>query len=421
MELLDFIGQAVSPFHTVKTAIAYLEAHGFQKLEMREAWKVKEAGNYYVSVYDSSLAVFRLGKKPGMLRIMAAHTDFPCFKIKPESEIWSNAYGKLNVEPYGGLIYHTWMDRPLSIAGKVALRGDSPFSPRTCLVDFKRPVLTIPNLAIHMNREVNKGAVFNEQKDLLPLATMKNWVNTEKDWLLEEIAKEAGAAVEEILDFELYIYQAEEGCTVGFGNPFLSSPRLDNLTSVAACLNSIVHTKPESGVAAAILFDNEEIGSRTKQGADSAVFPLLLEKLYLALGLDREQYLNQIADGFLLSVDVAHGLHPNSPEKADLTNQPVLNGGVVLKIAASQSYANDCEAVAVVKELCRNRGIPCQLYVNRSDMRGGSTLGSLLSSWLPMRTMDIGVPLLAMHSARELMGVKDQAYLEQLLEAFLIL
>lgn len=418
-ELLYFIEQSTSPYHTVLAAKHLLDQHGFQALDLGAEWTLAPEGKYYVTVFDSCLLAFRTGKKDTRgLRIAAAHTDFPCFRIKPAPEVTGHGYGTLNVEGYGGMIVSTWLDRPLSLAGKVVTRTADPFAPETHFVDFRRPLLTMANLAIHMNREVNDGYKWNKQKDVLPLATLTDKEKPDKQFFQKFLAKELGCQAEDILSFELSTYPVEQGCTLGLNEEFISSGRLDNLTSVVGCLKGLIHGACSEGLRVAALFDNEEVGSNTKQGADSLVLDQLLQRVYGNLGLTKEQLYQDMAKGFMLSVDVAHALHPNYVDKCDITNQPVLNGGVVLKQASTQSYAGDAEAVAIVKGLCEANGIPCQLFVNRSDVKGGSTLGSMASALTPIRTMDIGVALLAMHSARETMGCKDQEALEKLITVF---
>ena len=361
---------------------------------------------------------FRIGeKKPRGLRIAAAHTDFPGFRVKPAAGMVKDGYGLVNVEPYGGLILSSWLDRPLSLAGKVVLRGKSAFAPESYLVDLARPLLTIPGLAIHMNRAMNDGVKLNRQTEMTPVAAVAE--ELEKTFFLEKLAREIGHDPEEILSYDLTVYPVETGCLLGFDAEMVSSPRLDNLTSVKACLDGLIEGEPSNGIRVAALFDNEEVGSHTKQGAASAVLEQLLQRIYRALELDADDLAADLAAGFLLSVDVAHALHPNYTDKADPTNQPHLNGGVVIKQAASQAYAGDAEAVAIIAELCREHEIPVQHFVNRSDIPGGATLGSMVSSQLAIRTMDVGVPILAMHSARETMGASDQAALTGLVRAFM--
>ena len=417
-DLLTFIVHSPSPFHAVMAGRDELLSAGFTELVWGKPWLLAPGGRYFTRVYGSALMAFRIGeKKPRGLRIAAAHTDFPGFRVKPAAGMVKEGYGLVNVEPYGGLILSSWLDRPLSLAGKVVLRGRNAFAPESYLMDLARPLLTIPRLAIHMNRAVNDGVKLNRQTEMTPLAAAAK--ELEKTFFLEKLAREIGQKPEDILSYDLTVYPVETGCTFGFDGELVSSPRLDNLTSVKACLDGLIEGEPSDGIRIAALFDHEEVGSRTKQGAASAVLEQLLQRIYRALELDADALDADIAAGFLLSVDVAHGLHPNYTDKADPTNRPVLNGGVVLKQAASQAYAGDAEAVAIVRELCREHEVPCQQFVNRSDIPGGATLGSMASANLAMRAMDVGVPILAMHSARETMGAADQAALTGLVRAFM--
>ena len=418
-ELLNFISTSTSPYHTVATSKELLLSQGFAELDLRKKWNLQAGGKYFTEVYGSTLIAFRLGAEGTHgLKVAAAHTDFPCFRIKPQPGIVTEGYGTLNVEGYGGMIISTWLDRPLSLAGKVALRGRDPFTPEVRLVDFKRPLMSMSSLAIHMNREVNDGYKWNKQKDILPLASMMGRDKKDKAFFDKLLARELKCAPEDILSYELSTYPVETGCTFGFDDEFISSPRLDNITSVKACLDGIIASNAQTGLQVAAIFDNEEVGSNTKQGAGSAVLMQLLVRIYEQLGYDKEALFADMAAGFMLSVDVAHAMHPNYVDKCDPTNKPVLNGGLVLKQAASQAYAGDTEAVAVVAELCRQHKIPYQMFVNRSDVKGGSTLGSIASALEPIRTMDIGIPMLAMHSARETMGAEDEKALFDLLIAF---
>lgn len=459
VDLEDNIRRSVSPYHTVENVGTLYRKEGFRELKQGEPFQLQPDGRYFVSVYGSTLAAFVIrtpdgnGEKPN-LRIACSHTDVPAFKLKPDCGIFTDTGGergylKLNTEVYGGPILNTWLDRPLSVAGRVAVRGRNCFSPVMISVDFKEPVLTIPNLAIHMNRQVNKGIELNRQKDMLPLAAVRNQIRQGmpgelfQEKLLEAVNRQAAAGRdnekafgkerferEDILDYELFLYQWESGCRIGLDSSMYSSPRLDNMTSVygitAGLLNASADTAKESGNAGlqqcgidiALYFDNEEIGSRTKQGAGSNVLLLLLEKIYAALGKSREEMINDIFNGFMLSVDVAHAAHPNALEKSDITNRVILNSGIVIKESANQAYAGDAAAVSTIKQMCQEQDIPYQVFVNRSDMAGGQTLGSILSSSVPVRTIDIGVPVLAMHSARELMGMEDQKNLEKLLTVF---
>ena len=419
--LLDFIDNSTSPYHTVKTGANELKAKGFTELFLEDVWALGE-GDYFVKVYDSTLVAFHIGLNlRHSMRIASAHTDFPAIRIKPNPLVDAKGYGELNVETYGGLILNTWLDRPLSMAGAVVTRTDDPFRPDVHYVDVARPLLTIPNLAIHMNRQINEGVALDKQKHMLPLFMMCNdKINTDSEWreFLSELVKRPA---EDILSYELTLYPVEGGTTFGRYDEFISSPRIDNLTSCVACLEGIFEAKAmdAEGLRMVVLFDNEEVGSRTKQGGASTILSQLVERIYMATGHTKAECYADIAAGFMISADVAHGYHPNYPEKNDITNYPILNKGVVLKMASSQSYAGDAWAIATVKALCENDSIPYQIYVNRSNIPGGSTVGSITSAMLAMRTMDVGVPILAMHSARETMGVDDQEALDNLMKAFL--
>ena len=414
-DLIEFIDAATSPYQVVEQSTNLLRV-----IPMNEKTALSAGHVYSFSLYNTGIIFVAIGENAvkGPLRIACAHTDFPCLRVKSNPILSVHGYGKLNVEVYGGMIRNTWMDRPLSLAGAVALRGVDPFAPTLRLVDFRRPLMIVPNLAIHMNRKVNEGVELKPQKDLLPLFFQSgddDADDTKK--LLVLLAEELGVSTEDILSYDLNAYSYERGCLLGCDDAFLSAPRLDNLSSVKACMDAIREWNGE-GIRVVALFDNEEVGSRTKQGAGSTALAILLERVYYKLGLDREEYLRKVMEGFCLSVDVAHALHPNAPEKADPTNQPVLSGGAVLKVAANQSYAGDPEAFAVVAGLCESAGIPYQVFTNHSDAAGGATLGSILSTQVPMRTMDIGAPILGMHSARETMGARDQFALTQLLISF---
>lgn len=419
--LLDFIDNSTSPYHTVKTGANELKAKGFTELFLEDVWALGE-GDYFVKVYDSTLVAFHIGLNlRHSMRIASAHTDFPAIRIKPNPLVDAKGYGELNVETYGGLILNTWLDRPLSMAGAVVTRTDDPFRPDVHYVDVARPLLTIPNLAIHMNRQINEGVALDKQKHMLPLFMMCNdKINTDSEWreFLSELVKRPA---EDILSYELTLYPVEGGTTFGRYDEFISSPRIDNLTSCVACLEGIFEAKAmdAEGLRMVVLFDNEEVGSRTKQGGASTILSQLVERIYMATGHTKAECYADIAAGFMVSADVAHGYHPNYPEKNDITNYPILNKGVVLKMASSQSYAGDAWAIATVKALCENDSIPYQIYVNRSNIPGGSTVGSITSAMLAMRTMDVGVPILAMHSARETMGADDQEALDNLMKAFL--
>ncbi len=318
---------------------------------------------------------------------------------------------------YGGAILNTWLDRPLSISGRVAVESKDVMHPDMRYLSVERPLFVIPNLAIHMNRDVNKGVELNKQTDMLPILGLLG-EEKEEHMLMKFLAEELKVEEEKILDYELWVYCMEEPRYLGRQQEFILSPRLDNLTSVQALLTGLTESRPARGLNVVALFDHEEVGCYTKQGAGSMMLLNLLEKIHDSQGKSAAQTRESLYDAFLLSLDVAHGLHPNQMGKMDITNKPVLGKGLCIKEASSQSYATDCEAVAVVEQICRRNKIPYQKFVNRSDMPGGGTLGSIASAILPVRTVDVGVPLLAMHSAVETMGAADMKSLTSLVTAF---
>ena len=422
-KLLSLVEEGTSPFHVAGSVERQLLKAGFQKLEMRKDWNLENGGRYYLVHNGSSLAAFTIGKRftfGDAFRIAAAHTDFPGLRVKPSPEIEKDGYRQLNVEVYGGAILNTWLDRPLSAAGRVALRSDDIFHPELRYVDFQKPFLTIPNLAIHINKEVNKGVELNRQKDLLPVLGLGAGEKEEGggDFFLEYLARQLRVEKEDILDYELGLYNADAGDFLGMAEEFISSPRLDNLTSVQAVVTGLIEGCRDRGVNLAAFFDHEEIGSRTKQGAGSVFLSSVAERILLSFGRGREKFLESFADAMLLSVDVGHALHPNNADKNDPTNKNVLGKGICIKEASTQSYATDSEAVAVMQQICEAEKIPYQKFVNRSDGTSGSTLGSIASTFYPVKTVDIGVPLLAMHSSRELMGTADQESLTRAVTAF---
>lgn len=446
--LINFISKCPTPYHVVNTSKKILKAKGFTELQFTSPWNIVPGGRYYTSPYGTTLFAFTIDsevspKETPMLRIGAAHTDFPCLRIKPKAELTTRDYLKLNVETYGGLILNTWLDRPLSIAGKVSLKGTDAFHPVTTIIDFKKPLLTIPNLAIHLNKDMNKGIELNKQTDMAPIIGIINDTLNKDDFFLTALSSHIGYDIEQILDFDLYLYPTEKGSVLGLNEEFISSPRLDNLTSVYSLLYGItdgfideymlkydksfdmndlctehIDTFVSNSIRMISLFDNEEIGSRSKQGADSLISNIVLNKIYKDLGYSDVVMYDSIMDGILMSVDVSHAFHPNHENKNDPALICELSKGVALKFNSSQKYASDTEALAIAVALCDCNDIPYQKFANRSDTTGGSTLGSIASRWLPMKTIDLGVPLLAMHSARELMGSKDQEYLNELMSAF---
>lgn len=426
--LLNRISVSTCSFTTAVEAMATLREHGFSERSLKEAdWNVERGGRYYVNIGDSAVYAFAVGEefdpeqaeKPEQaLRLVAAHTDHPCLYVKSSPEMVSNGYGRLNVEIYGGAILNTWLDRPLSVAGKVVVKSENVFEPETHIIDMKKPLFVIPNLAIHLNREVNKGVELNRQTDMPPLATVYG-EDVEGTFFQNMIAKEINVSVSEILDYELYLYNCDAGDLVGYREDMISAPRLDNITSVEACIQGICCSERKTGINGILLFDNEEIGSRTKQGADSVLLSVVLERLYNALLVPEYLAKTALLNGFALSLDAAHGFHPNKPGKSDPTNEVPLGKGVVIKRSSAQNYVTDSEAIGSVMMLMENADIPYQKFAGRSDVSQGGTLGSIASKYLPLKMVDMGVPLLAMHSARELMAVQDQVALEDVVKELL--
>lgn len=421
-QLMDLLKNSGSPYQVVEICEKRLVEAGFEQLNWHHMLSPQMGGKYYIKPYKTMLFAFRMGKKRAFfhkMRMAGAHTDQPCFRVKPNPEMMEKGYMKVNVETYGGPILSTWMDRPLGLAGQVVLRSDKVFEPKTVLFDSKRPIAIIPNLAIHMNREMNKGVELNKQKDMIPVLAMLTEKWNKDDYFTAYLANELGVEKEEILDFDLYFYNMDEPEIIGLENEFISSPRIDNLASCAALVDGIISTdNREDGVNMIMLYDNEEIGSRSKQGAGSNLIELILRAMFVGNGLSEGQFLQTIAHSMYLSVDGGHAMHPNVPEKADPTNKAFLGGGVLLKTNGNQRYATDAEVTGAVKQLMDKWEVPYQVAIDRSDMTGGSTLGPILSATLPMKGVDMGIPMLAMHSAREMAAVSDYEALKKTIHAF---
>jgi len=421
-ELIDFIYKSPSPFHAVATIKNMLKDNGFIELSEEDRWEVQKNGKYFVTRNDSALVAFVVGTgviaKNGF-KIIGAHTDSPTFRIKPNPEIVSEgSYLKLNTEVYGGPILNTWLDRPLSIAGRVTLKGNSILCPKTELVNINKPILIIPNLAIHMNRNVNKGVELNKQVDMLPVLGLINESLQKENYLVKTVAQELNVDADDIIDFDLVLYEYNKGCIMGLNNEFVSSGRLDDLEMVHAGLSALTNSNVSEMTNVLVCFDNEEIGSSTKQGADSQFLSDILERIVLSFGGDREDFFRSLNKSFIISSDSAHAVHPNKGEKADPTNRPHMNEGPVIKVNANQKYTSDSSSIVVYAEICKKAEVPFQKFVNRSDEAGGSTIGPISSTHLALKSVDIGTALLAMHSVRELCGVKDHFYVEKSFEEF---
>lgn len=413
-ELIEFLYNSPSASHGVESVKAILSDAGFTEIKEADKWDLKKGDKHYVVKNGSALIAFEVGNEnieEAGFRLIGAHTDVPGFRIKPNPQMISeNTYVKLNTEVYGGPILSTWYDRPLGIAGKVAVKGLSPLKPEIRLVNINKPLLIIPSLAIHMNREVNNGYKYNAQVDTLPLLGLINDKLEREDYLMNILAQELNVNKEDILNFELGLYEYEKGSLIGMNEELISSGRFDDLWMVFAGVKALVDSKETDATKVMVCIDNEEIGSRTAQGASSSILNNLLERIILGLGKDTESYYRALANSIMISADLSHAVHPNLGDKHDPTNRPVLGNGPVLKMAASGSYSTDSFNGAVFASVCESANVPFQKFVNRSDVRGGSTIGPITSALLNIPVIDMGAPVLGMHSIRELAAVKDNYY-----------
>lgn len=418
-ELLEFIEQSPSAFHVIENMKTELREEGYRELEEAVPWSLEPGGKYYVVRNDASMIAWQMPEREDIssycgYHIAAAHSDSPTFIVKEHPEMGAEkAYIRLNTEKYGGMILSTWMDRPLSVAGRVLVEQDGQIESR--LVNVDRDLLVIPNLAIHMERKLNQGYEYNPQRDMLPI-----YADSTGEGSFQEIVKEAAGILEadRILSQELYLYVREFGRILGHEGEWILSPRLDDLQCVFGLLQAMKQSRPGRYINVTAVFHNEEVGSTTRQGADSTFLEDVLLWISEAVGESFGQYRRKLSRSFLISADNAHALHPNHPEKADPTNRPVLNGGIVLKYHGGQKYTTDAVTAARVKLLCEEAGVPYQIYHNRSDILGGSTLGNISASHVSVPAADIGLAQLAMHSAVETAGSRDVQYLIGLLKHF---
>ncbi|MCI8624294.1 MAG: M18 family aminopeptidase [Provencibacterium sp.] len=413
-ELLQFIERSPSPFHAVDNVCRRLRAQGFQPLPEAELWKLEPGGCYYVTRNLSSCIAFRLPEegKPRSFLLTASHSDSPTFKLKENYELASPAYTRLNVERYGGMLYAPWFDRPLSVAGRLLVRRGNKLETR--LVALDKDVAVIPNVAIHMNRKLNDGYSFAPQQDLIPLLGGPE----AKGMLKRLLAGAADAEPEAIAGSDLTLYLREPGRVAGLQDEFVLAPRLDDLECAFGTLEGFLQAGSFDACPVYCLFDNEEVGSATRQGADSSFLSDVLTRLAEALGMSAQELRAAAASSLMLSADNAHAVHPNHPELSDPENQVVMNGGIVVKFNANQRYTSDGVSSALFREICRRAGVPTQAYANRSDMPGGSTLGNIANTHVSLHTVDIGLAQLAMHSCFETAGTADVAYLVQAAKAF---
>lgn len=417
--LLKFLDASPVNFLAARNIACELEQNGYRRLDPQQPLGEPKAGDkVYVTKNDSSVYAFHLGRKPLAetgFHMICAHSDSPTFRVKPHAEMTGEGgLVRLNTEVYGGPILSTWFDRPLTLAGRVIVRGKDAMSPETMLMHVRRPLLQISNLAIHFNRQVNDGVKLSKQKDMLPLLGLINdeleQGNLLMNVIVEELSKQRPVSHEDILDFDLYLADTQPACTFGVHDEFISSGRLDDLSMCFAGLEALI-AAPESDTTQVLaIFDNEETGSQTKQGAGSPFLASMLMRIARQQSGTEEAYWQAVERAFMISADNAHAFHPNYAEKYDPTNHPMLGGGPAIKFNASQKYASDAVSAAIFAEICRKAGVPCQRFVNHSDVAGGSTLGNILASTVPLRGVDMGNAILGMHSCRETGSVADHEY-----------
>lgn len=411
--MLEFIDSCPTAFHVAGRIREELLKRDFTELKETEEWSLK-SGNYFVTRNDSAIISFKIPKKDFKgFHMIASHSDSPSFKIKENPEMPScGAYVRLNVEKYGGMLCAPWFDRPLSVAGRLITEDEG--KARAHLVNVDRDLLMLPSLAIHMNREANDGCKYNAQKDMLPLFGDKD----SEDRFFDIVAEAAGVDKDSILSHDLFLYNRVRSTVWGADGEYISSSRLDDQECVYCSLEGFLEAEPVDYVAMHLVFDNEEVGSTTKQGAASSFLKDTLERINESLGRTRQQYLTGIADSFMISADNAHAVHPAYSDKADPVNAPVMNGGIVIKYNANQKYTTDAVSAAYFKLMCKEAGVPFQTFTNRSDVAGGSTLGNISTTQVSVNTVDIGLAQLAMHSPYETAGSRDPEYLAALAQVF---
>lgn len=413
-QLFKFIENSPSCFHAIKTITEELKNEGFVELKEKDTWQIEKGKKYYVTRNLSSVIAFKIPQNDfKSFHIVASHSDSPTFKIKENAEIEvNNKYVKLNTEKYGGMICSTWFDRPLSIAGRILVKENNAV--KTHLVNIDKDLVIIPNLAIHMNREVNDGYKYNAQIDMLPLYGD----NSSKGSLMKTIAKEAEVEKESILGTDLFLYNRMNGTKIGANEEYISSPRLDDLECAFTSLSAFLSENTSNSASVYCVFDNEEVGSGTKQGADSTFLYDVLRRINISLGKTEEDYYRLISSSFMVSADNAHALHPNYTDKSDPTNKVYMNDGIVIKYNANQKYTTDAVSASIFKSICDSVDVPYQTFTNRSDILGGSTLGNISNAHVSLNTIDIGLAQLAMHSTYETAGAKDVTYMIDAIKAF---
>lgn len=414
-ELLHFLEKSKTQFHAIYEIKQILDTNNYVELKEQDRWDLKKGGKYYTTRNGSAIIAFQVGEQIDDLhfQVSAAHSDSPTWKVKEHAQLKAGPYVQLNTEGYGGMLIAPWFDRPLSLAGRVLVKEGNKVVSK--LVDIDRDLLIIPNVAIHLNREANNGYKYNNQIDLMPLLAMDN---KDDAMYLKMIAQAAGVKVEDVVSHDMYLYNRTKPTTFGYDNEFIASGKIDNLQSAFTTLQGFIAGKNDQAINVYSVFDNEEVGSATRMGAGGTLLYDVLQRVVTNLGYTSEDYYQAVAKSFMLSVDNGHAIHPNHPELSDKTNHPVLNGGVVIKYNANQKYTTDGLSAAAFMSLCKENNIPYQPYANRSDMPGGSTLGSISSTNVGMLAVDLGLAQLAMHSSYESAGAKDPQHMIDACKAF---
>ena len=415
-ELLDFLYDSPTAYHAAANSAKILQKAGFVELFEGQKWDIIPGGKYFVQKNNSAFAAFIAGTgdiATEGIRGIAAHTDSPAFVIKPNPQMLTKGHVKLNTSPYGGVIFHTWFDRPLALAGRVLLKTDNFLAPDVRLVNIAKPLMVIPSLAIHLNREVNNGVKINPQTDTLPFTAMVNEQLENGDYLLNLLTAELNCDAADILDFDLLLYEHQKGCFVGLDGEFMSAGRLDDLWMVHAGLMAIVGAAPSTHTKLLYCPDNEEIGSLTPQGAQSAFLQNIIDRI-----IPSGTFGQTMANSFFISADLAHGQNPNHPDKDDPTSNTVLGGGPVLKYSAMQKYATNGYTGSIFAALCNDAGVPMQKYITRSDVLGGGTVGAMLGAKLGAAVVDMGLAVMGMHAIRELGAVADNEHVLKVFTQF---
>ncbi len=420
-DFIDFAYASPMPFQAVRNVKAALLRKGFKQLDRASSWNLEKGGKYFTSKNDSALIAFVVGtgkiEETGF-RIIAAHTDSPGLRIKPNPEMKQNGYLKLNIETYGGAILNTWLDRPLAVAGRVALTSNNPMRPEVKFVNINKPLFIIPNLAIHLNRSINEGKNINPQTDMIPIAGLVDSDFDSSDYFVSLLAERLHVEPHEVLSYDMGLYEYDKGTLLGDNQELISSGRIDNLSMIHAGIEALFGNEMPEATNIMAAFDNEESGSVSKQGAAAPFLKDVMKRIVNSQNKDAEAFYRSKMNSFGISADMAHAVHPNLPETHDPVNKPEMNRGPVIKVNADQKYTTDGRTSAVFKMLCQKAGIPYQEYVNHSNIKGGSTLGSILSTQVDIRMVDVGNPMLAMHSIRELAGVQDHYAMKLVFDEF---